>query len=117
MRLQRSERLARRHVWYEPQVEFRHCFMGEDRLPAWTSIATNESLDVDRGPRHQQFERLTPTDIVHPMINAKLLLRNRFIETARTFRNHRLLGLREWARLVSETVNGRIVAVLRDERC
>ena len=41
----------------------------------------------------------------------------RFVHAARAFRDHGFLGRAHGSRFISESFNGRIVAVGRDERC
>src|SRR5207247_10143100 len=87
-----------------------------DGLPSRTGVAADEALDVDRGPRHKELQRLGPAHVAHPTLYAELLLRKPLIEEACPFRDHRLLGRGQRARLVSEALDGGLVAVRRNQR-
>src|SRR5713101_7237643 len=115
VRLERGERRGCRHIGHEPQIELGHRPTGKDRLPARPGVATNEALDVDCGPRHQQLQRLAPAHVMHPVVNAEQLFGRPFVEAACCFGNHRFLGCRERPRLLGEALDGGIVPIGRNQ--
>src|SRR5256885_15819382 len=64
--------------------------VGEDGLATRTGVSTDQALDIDRGARHQQLQRLRPAHVAHPVLHAEQLLRRVLVETTRRFRDHRL---------------------------
>src|SRR5437764_6397760 len=54
-------------------------------------VYADQALDVDRGARHQQLQRLRPAHVAHPVLHAEQPLRGVLVETTRRFRDHRLL--------------------------
>src|SRR5205807_1468080 len=116
VRLEQGERLGRRHVGHEPQVELRHRAVRQDGLAARAGVAADQTFDVDRGARHEALQRLDPAHVAHPVVHAHLPLRDRLVEAARRRRHHRLVTCRQRARFVGVAVDGRLVAVGRDQR-
>src|SRR5437764_1485620 len=108
--LQGGECLGRGHIGDEAQVEFGYRPVRKNRLATRPGVSADEALDVDGGARHQELERLAPAHVVHPVVDAQLLLRHLLVETVRRFRDHGLLRGRERARLVGEPVDGGVVA-------
>ena len=49
MRFEGGERALRGLVRHEPQIKFRDCLVGQNRLSARASVAADDSLNVDRG--------------------------------------------------------------------
>src|SRR3989442_3354799 len=89
--------------------------MRQDGLSPRPRVATDQALDVDRGPRHEALQRLHPAHVLHPMLYAELLLHDALVETARGFGHHRLLARRQGTGLLGIAVDGRVVAVGGDE--
>src|SRR5450755_2265805 len=48
--LERCKGFGRGHVWYEPQIHFRHGFSGQDRFTAWSGVAADQPFDIYGGP-------------------------------------------------------------------
>ena len=74
VRLERGKRCDCHHVRHQPHVNLRDGAAGKEGLVARPRVTANEPFDVDRGPRHQQFQRLTPARIIHPVLDGKRLL-------------------------------------------
>ena len=91
MSFQRGESFIGFHVRHETQIELGNGAMRKNRLPAWAGVAADQPLDVHRGPRLKQFERLLVIHVVYPMLHAELFLGDVFVETARGFGDHLLL--------------------------
>src|SRR5947208_971525 len=83
----------------------------ERRRASGAGRAADEARDVDRRPRHSELQRLVPAHVAPPTLYAGLLLRKPLVEAACPFRDHRLLGRGQRARLVSEARDGGLVAV------
>src|SRR5437870_4498478 len=111
VRLERGQGVGRRHVRHEPQVELGHGPVGEDGLATRTGVSTDQALDIDRGARHQQLQRLRPAHVAHPVLHAQQLLRGVLVETTRRLRDHRLFARGERARLVGTILDRAVVTV------
>src|SRR2546428_3279940 len=91
MSFQRGESFVGFHIRHETQIELGNGAMRKTRLAARAGVAANQPFDVHRGPRLQQFERLFVIHVMYPVLDAKLLLGDVFVEAARGFGDHLLL--------------------------
>ena len=86
--LQGGESFVSFHVRHQAQIQFGDGAVRKNRFAARAGVAADQAFDIHRGPRLQQFERLLITDVVHPVIDAELLLGNVLIETPCRLGNH-----------------------------
>ncbi len=114
--LELLERFGRLHVRHQPQVELGDRLVREDGLSARAGVAADQPLDVDRGLRHEPFERLDEPDVVDPVRDAHRLLEHSLVEPPRSLGDHRLLGRGDRADVLGVSLDGGRVAVGRDER-
>src|SRR5262245_9706877 len=106
MRFQCRERFTGRHVRNETKVEFRDGFARKNGFAARPGVSTDQSFDVHRRLRHQQFEGFTKTDVAYPPLDTQLLFQNILVHARRGIPNHLLLGSRQRTRFGCEVVDG-----------
>ena len=91
MRLQQFERFLRCHVRHQTQIQLRHRASWQNRFPSRTRVPSNQPFDIHGRFRHQQLQRLLPTYIVDPTLNAHSLFGGIFVQPFCRDRDHLLL--------------------------
>ena len=88
MRLERGQRFVGFHVRHQAHIDLGHRAMRKNGFAARTGVAAHQAFNIHRRPRLQQLQRFLKTDVVHPVLDAVLLLGDFFIEAPGGFGDH-----------------------------